>query len=202
MIAFVKGSVLSVDSDELVVLTSGGVGYRIVMPAREVQQCLVGDTVEIHTCTLVREDAITLAGFLSADERKLFSKLIDISGVGPKMGLDILNVFTPVELQNAVFTKNTALLSKVPRIGAKKAEKLIIDLDSIMRNCHFLPTVALRPAVAPPLSSTSSETRSALLNLGFTESIVNEAIKALEQDASDLDVNAAVKWTLAWLKNR
>ena len=137
MIGYIKGTVLFVgggDGREVVVEAGqSGVGYRILMALSEVSSLEVGAQAELHVYTQVREDAIELYGFRTADERTLFTRLVTVNGVGAKLALSILDTLTPGELQNAVLTGDTATLKRVSGIGPKVAARVILELESFLR---------------------------------------------------------------------
>ena len=187
MIGYIKGTVLFVgggDGREVVVEAGqSGVGYRILMALSEVSSLEVGAQAELHVYTQVREDAIELYGFRTADERTLFTRLVTVNGVGAKLALSILDTLTPGELQNAVLTGDTATLKRVSGIGPKVAA------------CHFgeLMPEHGRGAVS---KSSHLDTRSALANLGFAEAEIDRVIGELDASGEQMDVQAEIVWCL------
>ncbi len=128
MIEYLRGTLLSLDGSHAVVDT-GGVGYGVDLPESATGKIpAVGDEVALYVSTVVREDAILLFGFLTAGERAVFEILRDISGVGPRTGLDMLSTISVRALLSAVRSGNTKALTAVPGIGPKKAERLIVEL--------------------------------------------------------------------------
>ncbi|MFW6286995.1 MAG: Holliday junction branch migration protein RuvA [Candidatus Sumerlaeota bacterium] len=128
MIEYLNGNLLSVDKNH-VVIDTGGVGYGVDLPDSTVSKLPeIGEETSLHIATVVREDAILLYGFATSGERAVFEILRDISGVGPRTGLDMLSTISVRALLSAVRSGNTSALTAVPGIGPKKAERLIVDL--------------------------------------------------------------------------
>lgn len=178
MYEYVRGSLVESLSGSIVVET-GGIGYRIVVPASLVEKLPeIEQEVKIFTSWVVRETSQTLFGFLAPQERELFEILITLSGIGPKTAVGILGHLDLARLQDAVYTKNVLAFSKVPGIGKKTAERLIVDLrDKILK---IVPLAG----EAEPLGSSAKirDALGALINLGFTESAAKTAVsKALEE---------------------
>ena len=199
MIGYIKGTVLFVgggDGREVVVEAGqSGVGYRILMALSEVSSLEVGAQAELHVYTQVREDAIELYGFRTADERTLFTRLVTVNGVGAKLALSILDTLTPGELQNAVLTGDTATLKRVSGIGPKVAARGILELESFLRTWHFGELMPEHGRVAVSKSS-HLDTRSALANLGFAEAEIDRVIGELDASGEQMDVQAEIVWCL------
>lgn len=199
MIGYIKGTVLFVgggDGRELVVEAGqSGVGYRVLMALSDVSSFEAGDPAELYIYTQVREDAIELYGFKTSDERTLFTRLVTVNGVGAKLALSILDTLTPGELQNAVLTGDVATLKRVSGIGPKVAARVILELESFLRTCHFgeMPFDQSHRAAS---KSSHVDTRSALANLGFTESEIDRVIGELDASGEQMDVQAEIVWCL------
>ncbi len=128
MITYVRGEVVSVDEKRLVV-DVGGIGYQIGITQRDaLRMSAEGEQVKIHTYMSVREDAVSLFGFLDPADLDMYRMLISVSGVGPKAGLSILSVLGAAELSYAVLSEDVKAISKAPGIGAKMAKKVILEL--------------------------------------------------------------------------
>ena len=128
MIAFLLGQVTSINTT-VIELNVNGVGYEIEMPISDIMQLQVQQQLKIFTHLLLREDASLLYGFLDINVRNGFRKLIKISGIGAKTALIILSKLSLLELQNAIITKDVKILSSVPSIGKKTAERMLLELD-------------------------------------------------------------------------
>ncbi len=186
MIAYLKGQAIH-QLDSLIVVCQG-VGYGVKVPDRVHQ--LVGEDgqIELFIHTHVREDALELYGFASREEQSLFELLLDVSGVGPKTAVQILN-FSSAEIVNAVQQADTSFFSKVPRVGKKLAQKIIIELRSKLG--------ALRELDLQPLSPQHQEVKEALLQLGFAELQIDRVIPQLELESKT--TSAGLKEALAHL---
>lgn len=133
MIAYIKGELAEVYEDA-VVLENGGTGYLIQVPASLLSQLpQVGSRMKVHTYLYVREDAISLYGFLSRDDLTVFKLLLTVSGIGPKGALGILSTITPDDLRFAILSDDSKTIAKAPGIGAKTAKKLIIELKDKLK---------------------------------------------------------------------
>jgi Holliday junction DNA helicase RuvA len=139
------------------------VGFRLLMPTGSLASLpAVGDTATVHTYLNVREDELTLFGFESEEERGLFETLISVSGVGPKVALAVLSALRPDALRAAVAADDVAVLSSVPGVGKKTAQRLALELKDKLDLPEFTDTGrGARPAAA-------AEARDALISMGFT----------------------------------
>jgi Holliday junction DNA helicase RuvA len=175
VIAFLTGRVAG-KAAGAALLDVGGVGFRLLMSTRSLTALpAVGDSVTVHTYLNVREDELTLFGFESEDERSLFETLIGVTGVGPKVALAVLSALSPDALRAAVASDDIAMLSSVPGVGKKLAQRLALELTDKLD----LPDAAGFGSAGPP--AAAAEARDALLSMGFTAA---EATAAL-RDAPD-----------------
>lgn len=162
MIAFVTGRVAG-RTPTAALIDVGGVGLRLLMPTGSIAALPAdGDEVTVHTYLHVREDELTLYGFESEEERGLFERLISISGVGPKVALAVLSSLRPDALRAAVAADDVAMLSSVPGVGKKTAQRLILELKDRLE----LPESAASAGGAS--GAALAEARDALLAMGFT----------------------------------
>ena len=176
MIGSLKGSVDSLGIDNCIIETAGGVGYRVFMPAAQLAQLTQGASVRLHIHTAVREDAIVLYGFLSQEYYDLFELLLTISGVGPKMALGILSAVKPDAFYLAVQSRDIKVLTKLPGIGKKTAERLLLELKDKVG-----PVAAESgEAVAAGGSGAVAEAIEALASLGYSNSEIMPVIKKIE----------------------
>jgi Holliday junction DNA helicase RuvA len=184
MIASLRGT-LSMLGADYVVLETGGVGFLVYVP-RPVLADLgaSGEEVFLHTLLIVREDALTLYGFATLEQRGLFEKLLGVTGVGPRVALALLSAATPEEVRLAVAHSDTARFTRVPGIGKKMAERLVLELKSKL-DLRNLPAAATdAPAGAAPVpSSIDSDLADLLVSLGYSSSEASAAIAALPPDA-------------------
>ena len=173
MIAYLEGHVLRSEDNLIVLKTSGGVGYAVHVSKHLSVKVSPEEFLTLHVYTNVREDDLSLYGFLSLDEKELFTMLIKTSGVGPKLGLAVISVLSPRQLVNAVHQGNADSFSQVPGIGKKTAAKLCLDLkDQLKRHPILSFESGLETGSETGGSVTSMEIDtvfSALKNLGYSE---------------------------------
>ncbi len=178
MIASLRGELTSTSADG-VVIDVNGVGYEVRVPATTLATLPpVGETVSMVILTQVREDAITLYGFRSIEERDLYLALISINQIGPKLAIAILGNITPGELVDAIGLGDTKRLSMIPGVGKKSAQRMILELrDKLPQQFPELPDAA--PAAASP-SSVQTDLIEALEGLGFRRAEIQGALKAIK----------------------
>ncbi len=178
MISYVKGTLADVAGDRVVV-ESGGFGINILVPASVINALPEkGSEVKIHTYMNVREDAITLFGFLNLDDLEIFKLLINVNGIGPKGALSVLSSITPDELRLAVLTGDTAKIATAQGIGKKTAERAVLELKD------KVSTVVPASSVAndiPAAAGASAEAIQALMSLGISERDAALAVSAVER---------------------
>lgn len=179
MIASIRGTLLFVGLDHAVIET-GGVGFQIAAP-RNVLASLgdIGSEVMLYTHLHIREDLLALYGFASTDQRHLFETLLGVSGIGPKVALSLLSSSPADELRTTIATGDTARLSRVPGIGKKTAERLVLELRGKFDFKGGIPT----PGVTPAALAANNELAEMLVSLGFSASEAQAAIASLPADA-------------------
>lgn len=160
------------------VLDVGGVGYHLLMSTGSLSALPhEGDPVTVHTYLHVREDELTLFGFESVKEKKLFERLITVNGVGPKAALAALSSYAPDILVEGIVCEDVALVSSVPGIGTKTAQRIILDLkDKLGAPQAGLGSVA-------PASGSMTEAREALIGMGFSAGEIARALDGVDKDA-------------------
>ena len=164
MIASLSGVVLEKSGDSAV-LDVQGVGYRVHLSLQSMAQLPAeGAHARLRCYTHVREDALQLFGFLTAEEEELFHLLISVSGVGPKLGLNILSGMPATELATAILHGEIARLTRIPGVGKKTAERLVLELKDRIRTSGL---ASPRPSQPPPAPSAAAALLSALVNLGY-----------------------------------
>ncbi len=178
MIAFLTGRVAGKSAGSAL-LDVGGVGYRLLMSTRSLSSLPAeGDSVTVHTYLHVREDELTLYGFENDDERVLFETLIGVSGVGPKVALAVLSALRPDALRSAVASDDVAVLSSVPGVGKKTAQRLALELKDKLD----LPDLAA--GARGPRAAAVAEARDALLSMGFTAVEAAAALRDADEGAT------------------
>ena len=190
MIASIEGRLSAVEKDAVVVQV-GGVGFRIYVPDTWLDQCgAVGSTVSLHTYLHVREDDLTLYGFETEGELRMFKLLLGVSGVGPKVGLSMLSALSLDHIRTAIAAEQAATLSQVPGIGIKTAKKIILDLkDKVQAAADVSPVIS-------QLAEEDVEVMAALTALGYS---VVEAQTALQHVPTTVHgVEARLRAALAY----
>lgn len=187
MIAYVKGRLVEVSEDSVVV-ENNGIGYDLRVPGTVLMQLpIIGSEVKIYTYLYVREDAALLFGFLTKDELEIFKLLITVSGIGPKGALAILSKVTTDELRFAVMTDDVKTISSAPGIGAKTAGKLIIELkDKLKVKDVFEPENEAKSIPAGD-NELRMDVIMALESLGYSST---EAARAVKQVGDISNMNA------------
>ncbi|MFR7474844.1 Holliday junction branch migration protein RuvA [Frisingicoccus sp.] len=196
MLAFVKGCLAETGTD-YVVLDNQGIGYLIYTPASVLENLPpMGQTVKMYTYMYVREDQLTLYGFLTRDDLQIFKLLIGVSGIGPKGALGILSRISPNEFRFAVMSGDSKTIAKAPGIGPKTAQKLIIELkDKLKLEDIFEENPEEASGISHTGSNAEKETIMALVALGYSET---EAFKAVQKvdGAPDMDSETLLKLAL------
>jgi Holliday junction DNA helicase RuvA len=174
VIGFVQGKLLAKDLDSLEVMTSGGVGYELTIPL-SVYETLprVGDDVALHTSLVVKEDSWQLFGFVSVFEKRLFEKLLTANGVGPSLAIGMLSALSANRLIRAIREKDIPTLQSVPRVGRKKAERLILDLADKLDGLGEATGTAAAPA-----SAAADDALRALVSLGYSTADAERGLRA------------------------
>lgn len=193
MIAHLKGKLVN-SSPTSIIVDVGGIGYRIFIPASLCGKLpQVGEDVTLQTSFVVRELSQTLYGFLSPQERDAFEALMGVTGIGPKMALSVIGHLSLPELQRAVANADVATLSKVPGIGKKTAERLIIEMrDKLQAKFLHDPADLAVHFPTDPHSQTISDAMSALINLGYNQMTAQKAIKKSLKDMPECIDLAAI----------
>lgn len=191
MIATIRGEITQIEENAFVIEV-GGVGLRVFVPAPIRGQKKVGETVFVYTHLIVRETELTLYGFSSQADRELFNLLLGVAGVGPKVALSVLSTLNIDTVQRAVFSDEPELLSRVPGIGKKSAEKIALHLKDRLKPSDTLASVA-------SMSDTDSEVLEALTALGYSVVEAQTAIQSIPKDAPE-DVEERLRLALQYFQ--
>lgn len=187
MIAHVNGTVSQVGGT-WVVLDLGGFGVRALATPATVAAVKVGESASLHTSLVVREDSLTLYGFTDADERDAFELVQTASGIGPKLAQAIVSVLPPDELRTAIMTENLVALCKVPGIGRKGAQKMVIELKDKVNALGAIPALSTTGAARPGADEWREQVASGLESLGWSAKDAAAAVEGVaplrEQDPS------------------
>ena len=191
MIATLRGEITQIEETALI-LEVGGVGLRVSVPAPLRARMKVGEILMLYTHFVVREDALTLYGFESQSEREMFNILLGVDGVGPKVALSVLSTMSLDAIQRAVFADEAEVLSRVPGVGKKTAQKMALHLKDRLKPMDALSQVAA-------MSDTDSEVLAALTALGYSVVEAQSAIQSLSKDAPD-DTGERLRLALQYFK--
>jgi len=197
MISLLSGNVRSIHGDRLVVEV-GGFGLTVLVTPATTTQVNLGSQIQLFTSLVVREDSLTLFGFVNEESRSLFELVQTVSGIGPKVALSILGALTPEDLGRAIAQEDIAAIEKVPGIGRKGAQRLILELKGKLSDLsHAQLYKGHQPAWREQLSS-------ALVSLGFSpkesDGAISNVVATLQSDgvdASTLELSELLKLTLA-----
>jgi Holliday junction DNA helicase RuvA len=177
MIAHLRGKLLTKHPNQAIVET-GGVGYDVTISVPTFSDLpAVGGDVALHIHTHVREDMLALYGFLRSAEKTLFEKLITVSGIGPKLAITILSGMAADEMVNAIRGNDIARLTRIPGIGKKTAERMVLELRD-----KLPPEKAGEAATMPTLSAVEEDVLSALMNLGYQRASAEKALGAISKN--------------------
>jgi len=177
MIATMRGEVTQIE-DNAIVVESGGVGLRVFVPKMLREQAKTGEAIFLYTHLVVREDAWHLYGFETQADRQLFTTLLGVDGVGTRTALAVLSTLTIDTVQRAVFGDEPDLLSRVPGVGKKTAQKMVLYLHDRLKPVSGLERIA-------SMSESDSEVLAALTALGYSVVEAQTAIQAIPKDAPE-----------------
>jgi len=174
VIARVEGKLVAKDLDTLEVMTSGGVAYELKIPLGVFEGTpRVGEDIALHTSLVVKEDSWQLFGFLSVFEKRLFEKLLTANGIGPSLAIGMLSALSATRLIRAIREKDIPTLQGVPRVGRKKAERLILDLADKLDGLGESTGTSAAPA-----SAAADDAMRALVSLGYSASDADRGVRA------------------------
>lgn len=204
MLAYIKG-ILEIKTKGYIVLEAGGLGYKIFMPESTIAKTgNIGDKVQIYTYMRVREDDVSLYGFLTNEELRMFELLLSVSGIGAKGALGILSNITPSQFALAVISNDVAILKKVPGIGPKTAQRAILELKDKLKSEQEISISEGEEASniekAIKDDEKTNEAISALQVLGYSKHEIIEALKNVE--LTSLSVEDIIRKGLANLAKR
>jgi len=194
MIAHLRGKLLSKHPNQAIVET-GGVGYEVTISVPTFSDLpAAGSEVALHIHTHVREDALALYGFLRSSEKLLFEKLITVSGIGPKLAITILSGMAADEMVGAIRGNDVAKLTRIPGIGRKTAERMVLELRD------KLPEVSSAAVTAmPAVTAVEEDVLSALVNLGYQRAAAEKALAGATRNGKSGTFDALFREALAAL---
>ncbi|GAB0107058.1 Holliday junction branch migration protein RuvA [Nocardia sp. JMUB6875] len=201
MIASVRGEVLEIGLDH-VVIEAAGVGYRLNATPSTLAGLTRGEDARLYTTMIVREDSMTLFGFADTEARELFVLLQTVSGVGPKLAMAVLAVLEPEALRKALAESNVAALTRVPGVGKRGAERMVVELRD---KVNLVPVQSGPPGSgpAPAVTPVREQVVEALIGLGFPARQAEGAVDAVLADEPGIGTSQALRTALGLLgKNR
>lgn len=186
MIGRLKGILATVEPDRVLVETSGGVGYEVLVPPRVLTELPVrGESVTLHIHTHVREDAIVLFGFLGADDRQAFRVVQGVTGIGPKLALAIVGTISSDQLADAIGREDVTALSKIPGLGKKTAARLCLELRDKLGAFAVGGVAGAVPPGRPGQPEAVGDAEAALAALGYNGREIKRALAAAAPKADD-----------------
>ncbi len=171
MIGWLSGNVREIDPGGSILLETNGVGYDVALSIQSLCTLKQGEPASLYIHTYVREDQLSLFGFLSAKERTLFRKLNTVSGIGARTALNMMSGMPLAELLQAIENADDTAIARTPGIGKKTAQRLILELKG---------KLTMDSDAGTPLSNELNDLRSALLNLGYKPAQVDKALKDID----------------------
>lgn len=197
MIAHLAGTLLEKQLQKLIV-DVGGVGYDVTVPLSTTYAIgEPGARVVLRIHTHVREDALQLYGFATALEQSLFERLISVSGIGPKVALSVLSGIEPVELARSIRSSDVARLTRIPGVGKKTAERMVVELKDRLADSGITETAPSRPG-----DDVRDDLLSALVNLGYQRASVEKTVDKVLAAAEDRSFEPLLRATLKLLMAR
>ncbi|MGN1269470.1 MAG: Holliday junction branch migration protein RuvA [Clostridia bacterium] len=199
MLAYIKG-ILEIKTNGYIVVETAGIGYKVFMPQSTISKLgNIGDKVQVYTYMRVREDDISLYGFLNNEELRMFELLLGVSGIGAKGALNILSNITPSQFALAVISNDVAILKKVPGIGPKTAQRAILELkDKLKKEQEIAASEGEETSTIQEVIKEDekvSEAISALQVLGYTKREILEALPKV--DLTSLTIEDIIRKGLA-----
>ncbi len=200
MIASLKGTLVSKDLDRVEVMTAGGVGYLLTVALGTYETLpRVGDEIVLHTYLVVRDDAWLLFGFATAYEKRVFERVLSAQGIGPALAIGMLSALSAERLVRAIREKDIPTLQGVPRVGRKKAERLILDLADKLDDVQGESATR----VARPEGASADDAIRALVSLGYTMADAERAVrKALDDGPRGMTAPELIRASLAKVGER
>lgn len=176
MIALINGKVVNNSGSEVIIMTAGGVGYRVMVSPGAANLCVVGNEVNVETYLVVREDVLDLFGFANNSEKKLFKNFVSVSGVGPKTALHLLSLGSVAEIALAIGRGDLEYLTKVSGIGKKTAERIVVELREKMSK----EQKSFGEVTVGSESAAVTDAIEALITLGYSALQAREVVKQIE----------------------
>lgn len=187
MISYLKGQISYINENQIEVIVSN-IGYKVFVIGDLLNNIKVGDEIEIYTYQDVKENALDLYGFDSREKLSLFEKLISVSGIGPKTGLNVLQLATVDEIESAIIRGDASILTKVSGIGKKTAERIVLELKNKFSKSS-------EPLAQEKSQSEDADVIDGLIGLGYSVEDAREAFREIDPElkGSDEKIKACLK---------
>ncbi len=189
MIASLSGRVIDISLDSIV-LQVGGVGLQVYVPIQLREDLRIGENLQLFTYLAVREDSLTLYGFSTLEEREFFSLLIGVSGIGPKLALAGISTLNPDTIRRAVLHEQSEVFTRIPGVGKKTAQRILIHLQDKVTALEGLELVA-------DMDDADTQVLEALVSLGYSVVEAQAALQAIPKDTPD-DVEIRIRLALQY----
>jgi Holliday junction DNA helicase RuvA len=189
MIASLSGKIAHIENNSLVIEV-GGVGLQVFVPAQVKDSLHVGESVHLHTILIVRQDALSLYGFDTREAKEYFNLLLGVDGVGPRVALSVLSTLSPDAIRRAVFHEQPEVFSRVPGVGKRTAQKILLHLQDKIKTVDTLEPVAA-------ISDADTEVMAALTTLGYSVVEAQAAIQTIPRSAPQ-DVEERLRLALQY----
>ena len=197
MYSYIKGIVEEIRLDSIVI-ENNNIGYKINVSLNTIKDLEIGKSAKIYTKLIVREDDMSLCGFSSNEEMKMFELLTSVSKIGPKVGLGILSFATSAQIGAYILSEDVAKLSKAPGVGKKTAERIVLELkDKIDKTTVEFESTLLSDT---PIGISQDEAIDALLALGYSSSEAKEAVQKCKKDG--LNTEDIIKKSLSYIMSK
>ncbi len=199
MYSYIKGIVEEIEKDYIVIENSG-IGYKINVSSNTIKNLSISQNTKIYTKLIVREDDMYLCGFYSKEEMNMFELLTSISKIGPKIGISILSNITPKEMNGYILNSEINKISKLPGIGKKTAERIVLELkDKVDKTNVYYEETLIENGISSSITDEIDEAIEALISLGYSK---QEAVEAISKCDKKLSVEEKIKKSLFYIMNK
>ncbi len=196
MIAYITGKIINKEANS-VILENNGIGYEILIPLSTFYELPdYSENVSLYVYPYLREDTLTLFGFSSILEKRLFAMLISVAGIGPRLAINILSGIGPKELLSAISNEDIDRLRKIPGVGSKTAKRIVLELK------EKISSVLPETKVDPAKKSIFEDAVSALVNLGYPVEEAKKVVKEASSDGNDVGLEELIKKSLRIIAKR
>ena len=196
MIAHLSGTLLA-KAPQSVIIDNGGIGYEVTVPLSTFYALPEKDgRVSLHIYTHVREDALMLFGFCTALEKEMFTMLISVSGIGPKLATNILSGIGPEELLGAMARADTARMQSIPGIGKKTSERIVLELRDRAAKLKGTLEPSVSQVIVPEDKGMIEDAASALVNLGYSAKSARDAVEKARSRLKTFNLQSLIKEAL------